>query len=98
VSTSSLFTCMLCLQTIFLPTQIQTLAATPDNSQLTGGFIICVWGGTVQMGSHFQAHVSLLSTKSEYTTASKPGFETMWMHYLFDELGYDMSAPCLFCW
>ena len=69
------------------------LSGNPDNSRSTGGFTICVGGGAVQWGSHLQPHVSLSSTESEYTTASKVSCEVMWMRYLFQELGYDVSRP-----
>jgi hypothetical protein len=69
------------------------LSGNPDNSRSTGGFAICVGGGATQWGSRLQPHVSLSSTESEYTTASKVGCEIMWMRYLFGELGYDTSRP-----
>jgi len=67
------------------------LSGNPDNSQSTGGFAVCFGGGTIQWGSHLQPHVSLSSTESEYTTASKVGCEVMWMRYLLEELGYNVS-------
>ena len=69
------------------------LSGNPDNSRSTGGFAVCVGGGATQWGSRLQPHVSLSSTESEYTTASKVGCEIMWMRYLFEELGYDMTRP-----
>ena len=69
------------------------LSSNPDNSRLTGGFAVCIGGGAVQWGSCLQPHVSLSSTESEYTMASKVGCEIMWMRYLFQELGYDTSRP-----
>jgi len=69
------------------------LSRNPDNSRSTGGFAICIGGGTTQWGSRLQPHVSLSSTESEYTTASKVSCEIMWMRYLFEELGYDMARP-----
>ena len=69
------------------------LSGNPDNSRSTGGFAVCIGGGAVQWGSRLQPHVSLSSTESEYTTASKVGCEIMWMRYLFQELGYDTSRP-----
>ena len=69
------------------------LSGNPDNSRSTGGFAVCVGGGATQWGSRLQPHVSLSSTESEYTTASKVGCEVTWMRYLFEELGYDMSRP-----
>jgi transposase InsO family protein len=71
------------------------LSGNPDNSWLMGGFAVCIGGGATQWGSRLQPHVSLLSTESEYTTASKVGCEIMWTHYLFEELGYDVSSPLL---
>ena len=38
-------------------------------------------------------HVSLSSTECEYTTVSKVGCEVIWMRYLLEEFGYDMSRP-----
>ena len=67
------------------------LSGNPDNLRSTGGFAICITGATVQWGSHLQPHVSLSSTESEYTIASKVACEVMWMRYLFEEVGYDMS-------
>jgi len=55
------------------------LSGNPDNSQSTGGFAVCIGGGAVQWGSRLQPHVSLSSTESEYTTASKVGCKIMWM-------------------
>jgi hypothetical protein len=69
------------------------LSGNPDNSRSTGGFAICVRGGVVQWGSRLQPHVSLSSTESEYTIASKVGCEVMWMRYFFGGIGYDMSRP-----
>jgi len=69
------------------------LSGNPDNSRSTGGFAICIGGGAIQWGSRLQPHISLSSTESEYTTASKVGCEIVWMRYLFEELGYDMSCP-----
>jgi len=69
------------------------LSGNPDNSRSTGGFAICIGGGAIQWGSRLQPHVSLSSTESEYTTASKVGCEVMWMRYLLKELGYDVSRP-----
>ena len=69
------------------------LSGNPDNSHSTGGFAVCIGGGAIQWGSRLQPHVSLSSTESEYTTASKVGCEVMWMRYLFEELGYDVSRP-----
>jgi len=69
------------------------LSGNPDNSRSTGGFAICMGGGAIQWGSCLQPHVSLSSTESEYTTASKVGCEVIWMKYLFEELGYDVSRP-----
>jgi len=37
--------------------------------------------------------MSLSSTKSEYTTASKVGCKVVWMRYLLEELGYDVLHP-----
>ena len=71
------------------------LSGNPDNSQSTGGFMICVGGGAVQWGSRLQPHVLLSSTESEYTIASKVTCEVMWMRHLFEEIGYDMSRPSL---
>jgi hypothetical protein len=68
------------------------LSENPDNSQSTGSFAICVGGGAIQWGSRLQPHVSLSSTESEYTTASKVGYEVMWMQYLFEQLGYDTAC------
>ena len=67
------------------------LSGNPDNCRSTGGFAICIGGGAVQWGSRLQPHVSLSSTESEYTIASKVACEIMWMRYLFEEIGYDMS-------
>jgi len=50
-------------------------------------------GGATQWGSRLQPHVSLSSTESEYTTASKVGCEVMWTRYLFEDLGCDTSRP-----
>ena len=69
------------------------LSGNPDNSHSTGGFAICIGGGATQWGSHLQPHMSLSSTESEYTTASKVGCEIIWTRYLLDELGYDMTRP-----
>ena len=69
------------------------LGGNPDNSRSTGGFAICMAGGAVQWGSRLHPHGSLSSTESDYTTVSKVGCEVMWMRYLLDEFGYDMSAP-----
>jgi len=69
------------------------LSGNPDNSRSTGGFAICVGGGATQWGSRLQPHVSLSSTESEYTTASKVGCEIIWMRYLLDELGYNTTRP-----
>jgi hypothetical protein len=69
------------------------LSGNPDNSHSTGGFAICIGGGAIQWGSCLQPHVSLSSTESEYTIASKVGCEVMWMWYFFEEIGYDMSHP-----
>src|SRR5260370_41311463 len=67
------------------------LSGNPDNSRSTGGFVVCFGGGAVQWGSCLQPHGSLSSTESEYTTASKVRCEIMWMRYLLEELGYDVS-------
>ena len=69
------------------------LSGNPDNLRSTGGFAICMGGGTVQWGSRLQPHVSLSSTESEYTIASKVACEVMWMRYFFEEIGYDMTRP-----
>ena len=69
------------------------LSRNPDNSHSTGGFAVCIGGGAIQWGSRLQPHVSLSSTESEYTTASKVSCEVMWMRYLLEELGYDVSCP-----
>ena len=69
------------------------LSGNPDNSRSTGGFAVCIGNGAVQWGSRLQPHVSLSSTESEYTIASKVGCEVVWMRYLFEELGYDVSRP-----
>ena len=55
--------------------------------------MVCIGGGAVQWGSRLQPHVSLSSTESEYTIASKVGCEVMWMRHFFEEIGYDMSRP-----
>jgi hypothetical protein len=67
------------------------LSGNPDNCRSTGGFAICVGGSATQWGSRLQPHVSLSSTESEYTIASKVSCEIMWMRYLFEEIGYDVS-------
>jgi hypothetical protein len=69
------------------------LSGNLDNSHSTSGFTICIGRGAVQWGSQLQLHVSLSSTESEYTTASKVGCEVVWMRYLLEELGYDVSCP-----
>ena len=69
------------------------LGRNPNNSCLTSGFAISVGGGATQWGSRLQPHVSMSSTESEYTTASKVSCEIMWMRYFFEELGYDVSCP-----
>jgi len=55
--------------------------------------MVCIGGGTVQWGSHLQPHVLLSSMESEYTIVSKVGCKVMWMQYLLEEIGYDMSCP-----
>ena len=69
------------------------LSGNSDNSRSTGGFAVYVGGGATQWGSRLQPHVSLSSSESEYTTASKVGCEVLWMRYLFEQLGYEMSWP-----
>ena len=69
------------------------LSRNLDNSHSTGGFAVCIGRGAVQWGSWLQPHISLSSTKSEYTTASKVSCEVVWMRYLLEELGYDVSCP-----
>ena len=69
------------------------LSRNPDNSRSTGDFAVCIGGGATQLGSRLQPHVSLSSTESEYTTASKVGCEIVWMRYLLKEMGYDISRP-----
>ena len=69
------------------------LSGNPNNCQSTGRFAICIGGVAVQWGSHFQPHVSLSSTESEYTIASKVTSEMMWMCYLFKEISYNMMRP-----
>ena len=54
--------------------------------------MICIGGSTVQWGSCLQPHVLLSSTESEYTIVSKVGCEVMWMQYLLEEIGYNMSC------
>jgi hypothetical protein len=73
------------------------LSGNPNNSHSTSRFAICMGGSAIQWGSCLQPHVCLLSTKSKYTTASKVRCEVIWMRYLFEELGYDVShlAPLL---
>ncbi len=68
------------------------LSGNLDNSQSTGGFMVCIGNAAVQWGSRLQPHVSLSSTESEYTIASKVGCEVMWMCHLLEEIGYDMSC------
>jgi len=60
----------------------------------TGCDTICV--SATQWGSCLQPHVSLSSTESEYTTASKVSCEIIWMWYLLDELSYNTTCPSLF--
>jgi len=69
------------------------LSGNPDNCRSTGGFAVCIGSGAAQWGSRLQPHVSLSSTESEYTIASKVGCEVMWMRHLFEEIGYDMARP-----
>lgn len=69
------------------------LSGNPDNSRLTGSFAVCIGNGAVQWGSQLQPHVSLSSTESEYTIASKVSCKVIWMRYLFEELGYEVSRP-----
>ena len=69
------------------------LGGNPDNCRLTGGFAICIGRAAVQWGSRLQPHVSLSSTESEYTIALKVACEIMWMRYLLEEIGYDMTRP-----
>jgi len=69
------------------------LGGNPDNSHSTGGFAICIGGGAMQWGSRLHSHVSLSSTKSEYTMVSKVGCEVMWTRHLLGEFGYDISHP-----
>ena len=69
------------------------LSGHPDNGRSTGGFAVCMGGGAVQWGSQLQPHVSLSSTESEYTTVSKVGCEVLWMRFLLEEFGYDVSRP-----
>ena len=78
---------------LFMTYSDSNLSGNPDNRQSTGGFAICMGGGAVQWGSQLQPHVSLLSTESEYTTVSKVGCEVLWMRYLLEEFGYDVSKP-----
>jgi len=68
------------------------LSSNPDNCRSTGGFAICIGGGMVQWGSRLQPHVLLSSMESEYTIASKVGCRVMWMQYLLEEIGYNMSC------
>ena len=69
------------------------LGGNPDNSRSTSGFAVCMGSGAIQWGSRLQPHVSLSSTESEYTTVSKVGCEVLWMRYLLEEFGYDVSRP-----
>ncbi len=55
--------------------------------------MVSIGNGAIQWGSRLQPHVSLSSTESEYTIASKVGCEVMWMRYLLEEIGYNMSHP-----
>jgi hypothetical protein len=69
------------------------LSGNLDNSWSMGGFAVCIGSGVTQWGSCLQPHVSLSSTESEYTTASKVSCEIMWTCYLFKELSYDVLCP-----
>ena len=69
------------------------LSSNPDNSCSTGGLAVCVGSAATQWGSHLQPHMSLSSTESEHTMLSKVGCEVMWMQYLFEDLGYNISCP-----
>ena len=69
------------------------LGGNPDNARSTSGFAVCMGNGAVQWGSRLQPHVSLSSMESEYTTVSKVGCEVLWMRYLLEEFGYDISRP-----
>ena len=69
------------------------LSGNPDNGRSTGGITACMCSGAVQWGSRLQPHVSLSSTESEYTTVSKVGCKVLWMRFLLEEFGYDVSRP-----
>jgi hypothetical protein len=90
------------MQLVYSPTNLSDLFVTysdtdlsgnPNNSHSTGGFMVCIGGTTTQWGSHLQPHVSLSSTECEYTMLSKVGCEMLWMCYLFEDLGYNVSRP-----
>jgi transposase InsO family protein len=70
-----------------------SLGGDEDQQRSTGGFAIMMGTGAVVWGSRLQHHTAMSSTESEYVNASLVGAEVMWMRYMMEELGYDISAP-----
>jgi hypothetical protein len=69
-----------------------SLGGDEDEQRSTGGFAIMMGTGAVVWGSRLQHHTAMSSTESEYVNASLVGAEVMWMRYMMEELGYDMST------
>ena len=75
-----------------------SLGGDEDEQRSTGGFAIMMGTGAVVWGSRLQHHTAMSSTESEYVNASLVGAEVMWMRYMMEELGYDMSTASRSSW
>jgi hypothetical protein len=73
----------------------QNYGGNPNNSKLTGGYVVKIGSEVVSQSSKLQPLVALPTTKAEHIAAVEAGKKILWMHQFMGELGYDVSEPSL---
>jgi len=66
-----------------------------DDYKSISGYTFLANGGAITWGSKKQTTIALSTTEAEYVALAEAARDGMWLHYLYDELGYTQPDPIL---
>jgi len=69
--------------------------ANADDYKSISGYTFLANGGAITWGSKKQTTIALSITEAKYVALAEAARDRMWLHYLYDELGYTQPDPIL---
>lgn len=69
--------------------------ANADNCKSISGYVFLSHRGAIMWASNKQTMIALSSTEAEYVVLSEASREAMWLHALYEELGFEQTEPTL---